>query len=57
MIQNCIHELNSSLLKSSVFLNQLLLPEAWKADRQLRRLACAFAPQHEAAPVLGVSNV
>ena len=40
-----------------ILLDQLLLPEAGETDGQLRRIACAFAAQDEAAPVFRVADV
>ncbi len=47
----------SSLLQPCVLLNQLLLPEAWKADRQFYGIASAFTTQDEAATVFRMAHV
>ena len=46
-----------SLLKARVLLDQLLLAEAGEADGELGGVAGAFAPEDEAASILGVSDV
>ena len=45
------------LFEISEFLYQLLLPKAWKADRELYVVASAFAAEDEAGAVFFVTDV